>query len=142
MKKAYMTYGRPGAGKSTWCRNHPDFTGDNISNMDTIREKFPHARPHEIWAKGVEEITQLAAKHNTVFVDNTHVRKHFWDMFSKPLRDAGFTIILVYFDINVNTCLKQNLERDRIVPAKVIEKWSMHSFHALPYSCDDYIIVT
>lgn len=140
--KAYMTYGRPGCGKSTWCFNHPNFSPENYINMDDIREEMPDGKPADHWNRASDRLTTILNREpNNIFIDNTHVRRWQWNRFSYPLNKAGYEIWLVYFDVDTDKCLEQNQKRSRVVPAKVIRKWQVLPLESLNYFRHQTIIV-
>lgn len=139
MKIAYMTYGRPGSGKTFWCTNHKDFRGNNIINMDNLRVLCPNLKPGQRWDLAVNNLKKMIETENIVFIDNTHVSKFFWDKFYYPLKQAGFKIILVYFDTPVEICASRNFKRDRTVPKEVIYNWKVSPLDQLNYPYDEVI---
>lgn len=121
--------GAPGSGKSTYLsKNFPFATC--VSN-DGIREELYgdasiQGNWTEIEARMVELIKRAASLGQDVVVDNTHYLREYRKGTMAILKKEGYgKITAVVLDKPLETCLRQNSNRDRKVPEEVIKK--MHS---------------
>lgn len=150
MKEAYLTYGPPGCGKTTFVLNHELYDGHNRVNMDEIRKEFAGSRkkPRELWYIAAERLENLCKSGvQNIFIDNTHIMQWQWDIFANVLTRYGYRITLVYFDLPLEVVQKQNASTERsengaVVPPKVVEEFfhKLTPLELLPYRHDTYII--
>lgn len=128
----YLLMGCPGAGKSTWIRNHINPATDVVVSRDAIRfdmlgeaeEYFAHEK--EVFEEYVKQIRKALNEDKTVFADATHLTPG-----SRKKTLCGVGDILKFHDIGViwikedlETCLKRNEQREglAIVPREQVEK--------------------
>lgn len=150
MKEAYLTYGPPGCGKTTFVLNHELYDGHNRVNMDEIRKEFAGSRkkPRELWDIAAERLEALCKSGvQSIFIDNTHTIKWQWDIFADVLIRYGYRITLVYFDLPLEAVQKQNASTERlkngaVVPPKAVEEFfrRLVPLELLPYRYNTYII--
>lgn len=121
----YMMSALPGSGKDTYIRqNHPDLP---IISLDDIRKELK-VKPTDKKANGT--VVQLAKKRakelmakNQTFVWNatnitTQLRGQLIDLFES----YGGKVIIVYIEVPYKTLIKQNNNREEIVPQVVIDR--------------------
>lgn len=127
-KNLVILSGIPGAGKSTWLRNHLG-EGDAYVSRDEVRfsiigddeDYFSHET--EVFNKFVAEIEAKLNEGKRVFADATHIN---WASRHKLLErihnKKNINIDVYYFETSLGTCLKRNEQRSgrAVVPNSVI----------------------
>lgn len=110
--EAIIYTGIPGSGKSTHYQNNFKDTHLRI-NLDMLNRR---SREWNIFEAAVKSRTKIV-------IDNTNIdiekRKKYIDI----LKQYKYKIISYYFAVNVETALKRNNSRKRIVPENAIEEY-------------------
>lgn len=130
--KIKILSGFPGCGKSTWAR---DFISQNPDtkriNRDDLRKMFDDSR----FTDGNESFVNKAKLSlvktcidfdKDMVVDDTHCYKEYLVWFINEIRtyanglNKPITIELVDFDVDIDTCIKRNADRDSKVEKAAI----------------------
>lgn len=135
MKKAYITVGLPGSGKSTWAQKFMDeYSNILIVNNDTIREQIYKKLGHRNWSKQIENqvkdireqyISQAASAGCDVIVDNTHLNPPVREYIIKYCESLGFKVEIVDFrHVPIDECIERDSKREghKKVGEQVIRK--------------------
>lgn len=127
MKKALLTMGLPAAGKSTTIDRHYKVNGWVVVDPDEIKKEQPSYDPkkpevfHE-WSKAVAKARTAAAVEagQNLIIDGTgtNVEKMYKQI--KELQKAGYHVELLYVRVSLETSLRRNAARERVVPQHVI----------------------
>ncbi len=129
--KAYMMVGAPGSGKSTYIANvlKPQHSDLVIVSGDDIRaELYGDADIQGNYAQIQDRMLEILEENvgKTVVLDGTHYRASYRREALTMLAMFGYSdVTAVVIDRPLKDCFRQNLQRDRHVPTRVIEK--MHS---------------
>lgn len=122
MKKLFLMCGLPGAGKSTWLKNHIDtIEGVNVVvSRDAIRFVFVNpdeeyfSKEKEVFARFVEDGKNALSYADNVFMDATHIstysRSKILRALGKSLKDVEINIIVI--KSSMEECLEQNELRE------------------------------
>ncbi len=144
-KTLVLMCGPIGAGKSTFCSKY--FNG-HIVSADHFRELISgDANNQDVSRNAFELLTALVETKMKlgfpVVIDNlNHKAKSRRDWF-KLAEKYGYRKEVILFDeVTLETCQKQNASRQRVVPSDIVEK-SFNDFHdGLKHLADDSIDVT
>lgn len=134
MKKIYILKGLPASGKSTWSKKmiaeHPNaYKRINKDDLRTMLDNNHWSRGNEKFILRVRDMLILAAlrdgKH--VISDDTNLaKKH--EIRIRQVADAykkesghAVEVIVKFFDVDVEECIKRDLNRNRSVGERVIK---------------------
>lgn len=131
MKMIIMTYGLPGAGKSTWAREEMRQNPDRYKrvNKDAIRLMLDNdlwSLPNERFVLKIrDKIVEASLRAGKdIIVDDTNFPiggKHFLRMCEIAQIVGDVQVVEKYFDVPLNEVLKRNKNADRVpVPESVI----------------------
>ena len=119
-KIAWILFGVPGAGKSTWANtNCPSAV---IISRDIVREnlglvapgkKGVGSREQEMEVTGVvqEELSQAVTSEKEIVLDNTNLNPRFLEPDLSFLRDHGYKIKGVVFKTPLSVCISRRSEQ-------------------------------
>lgn len=127
--KAIITVGLPGCGKSTWAARR--LAGAVRIERDLIRHEIAQERGTPFswasWDVSLEsEVTRrweaavdaaLAARVQQVVFSDTNLHPGYRRALIKRLRDAGYEVELVLFDVPAEECCRRNAERGPLAVA-------------------------
>lgn len=129
MKKAIMTMGLPGAGKSYTLNNNYDVTGYTIIDPDEIKKEkadYDDKKPsvyHE-WSKkeAKARIARAMANDENLVIDGTgtNVEKMYKQI--TELQANGYTVEILYVKVKLETAIERNSKRARTVPVEIIHE--------------------
>lgn len=132
MQKILILIGCPGSGKTEWAKRflnqHRDETPrwqrisrDDIRMMCSNLEFDP---TNEEYITEVEQtnVRKSLDKGFSVIVDATHVTQKARNVWHKLAQEIGNIEVIEHgFDVDLQTCIKRNNNRDRRVPQEIIE---------------------
>lgn len=133
MKKAILTMGLPGAGKSYVLHNNFDLSGFVVIDPDEIKKEkddYCDSRPevyHE-WSKQVarERTSQAIKEGRNLVIDGTGTNVPKMVKQIEDLQKEGYFVEILYVKVRLETSLRRNRERPRTVPEEIIyEKWGL-----------------
>lgn len=119
----YLTRGIPGSGKTTWARNAALEWGAVRVSRDDIRYQmygvYHGGRIDEDLVTQVETQMVLVALEGgqDVIVDAMHLEQRYINRWQK----LGYPVHLQEFPVPLGTALRQNVDRSKMVPERVIE---------------------
>lgn len=129
MKKAIMTMGLPGAGKSYTLNNNYDVTGYTVIDPDEIKKEkadYDDKKPsvyHE-WSKkeAKARIARAMANGENLVIDGTgtNVEKMYKQI--TELQANGYTVEILYVKVKLETAIERNAKRARTVPVEIIHE--------------------
>ena len=136
-KKVWILSGVPGSGKTTWVKEQIAKRGGVHCSRDEVRfamlkdgeDYFAHE--NEVWSKWIGQVNKAITNPDVenVYVDATHLNDTARTKVIKALAEGNYQLIVVIFDIPLETCLEQNeLRRGdgrAYVPKSVIRR--MHA---------------
>ena len=113
MNKLYLTMGQPGAGKSTYIKNHIKDNEVYISR-DTIRfsmvkENEPYfSKEKEVFNEFIRQINEALNKGYTVFADATHLNKSSRTKVLREITAKRSETNVIWIQTDLETSLQQN----------------------------------
>lgn len=118
----YTMVGLPGAGKSTFASNYPDFI---IVSTDAIRsELFGDESDQQngklVFDTAYHRLAQAVAMNRNVIFDATNLRKRDRKKLFQKFPNANH--IAVFMDTPINICKERNAKRERQAPESVIDR--------------------
>lgn len=129
MSKLFVMVGAPGAGKSTYCRNHVQ-RGEKYISRDNIRfskvslkEKY-FSKEKEVFKEFCKQINEALDKGTNVYADATHISKKSRAKLIKNVKGYD-SLCAVVINAPVETALAQNENRKntrRYVPKSIIRR--------------------
>ena len=134
-KKVWILSGCPGSGKTTWAKEQIAEKGGVHCSRDEIRfsllkegeDYFSHEdEVVRIWTEKVHQAI-LSPDAGDVYIDATHLTEKSRAKVINSLPTTNYIIIIVFFDIPLETCLERNEQREgrAKVPRSVIRR--MHA---------------
>jgi predicted kinase len=131
MKKAILTMGLGGAGKSTIIdRDYAEFK--NIATLidpDRIKEEKEDYDPkqpevYHVWSKEEAKKRMMTAMVNgeNLIIDGTGTNVEKMAKWINELQVMGYTVELLYVQVSLQTALCRNSQRDRVVPEHIIRE--------------------
>jgi predicted kinase len=127
MKKAVLTMGLPGAGKSYVLKNNYDLSLFVQIDPDLIKTEKADYNPkdpqvYHDWSKKEAKIRTAKAIYNgqDLIIDGTgtNVEKMYKQI--RELQSEGYSVELLYVSVSLETSLFRNAKRERNVPEHVI----------------------
>ncbi|MBE9033128.1 AAA family ATPase [filamentous cyanobacterium LEGE 11480] len=118
----------PGAGKSTLAKAWTDYFPNTVwISTDRAREQFygdanEQGEWHEIATILIQEITQAVTQGKSVIYDATNTKRAWRLGLLGKLQHLDAIWIGWQIEVSLETCLKQNQQRDRQVPKRVIQQ--------------------
>lgn len=122
MCRIVITVGLPGSGKSTYLKRR----GVNAISSDEIRHLIADdSEDQSIHARVFATIRYLirqriAAGRVVTYVDATHLTRWERRPYVRLARKYGCEVEAIFFDVPVETCVRRNRRRGRVVPEEVI----------------------
>jgi predicted kinase len=117
-----ITVGLPGSGKSTYLKRR----GVNAISSDEIRHLIADdSEDQSVHAQVFATIRYLirqriAAGRVVTYVDATHLTRWERRPYVRLARKYGCEVEAIFFDVPVETCVRRNRRRGRVVPEEVI----------------------
>ena len=147
-----FTMGLPAAGKSTWVAANLANT-HTVLDPDAIKEghsDYDPANPHTLhaWSQGVVEARwadALTAAAGLWVVDGTGTNAEKMVRRITEARVAGYRVELVYVACSLETSLKRNAARTRVVPEQVVRAKALDiatSFRLVAPHADAFVTIT
>ncbi|MEB3309671.1 MAG: AAA family ATPase [Snowella sp.] len=127
MKKVIMTKGLPGSGKSTWAKalidkNPNQYKRINKDDLRAMLDNSKHSKDAENFVLKVRNQIMLMAleegKH--VIIDDTNLHPKHEKTIRELTKGIAEVIIQDFTDVDINTCIKRDLNRLNSVGEKVI----------------------
>lgn len=128
-KRAIMSIGIPGSGKSTLMKPYAEALGAAYVSSDETRGEVTGdpgdvSQDAIVWPKVYEKLHKALDENDTVVFDSTAANYEKRRDIIRHLRQKAGTVEGIHFDIPVDEALRRNETRDRFVPPTVIE--AMH----------------
>lgn len=137
--EAIVTVGLPACGKTTFAAALAPRYLD--LNLDAFRAQAvgdatdQDATRKAVWRRD-RALERAARDGRDVVISDTHARRRNRTRLIRRLRELGYHVRLVFFDVGESTCLARNAARDRRVPEAVIAEMAA-SLRALPPRPDE-----
>lgn len=153
MRQAFITFGIPGSGKSTYLNEIKDMfskvdlvSDEMFVSADEIMKTLPGYDPKNstpVYQEAVkiaeQRVYELADKDKELYFDTGSINSNYSKRIFGALKKRGYYITLIVFTTPLEECLKRNRERTVTIPDEVIiEKHSRAPkclMELLPY-CD------
>lgn len=122
MCRIVITVGLPGSGKSTYLKRR----GVNAISSDEIRHLIADdSEDQSIHARVFATIRYLIRQRIAVgravtYVDATHLTRWERRPYVRLARKYGCQVEAIFFNVPVETCVRRNQRRGRVVPEEVI----------------------
>jgi predicted kinase len=145
--KAIVTVGLPASGKSTYAAG---LKGDYVElNMDDLRfeicgDPTNQEVTHRAFGRRRRKLWELARQGRNVIISDTHAKRRDRKRTIRELKELGYEVELVFFNVGEQTCLKRNEARDRHVPVEVIARMAERIRHTppTPHEADRFRVIT
>jgi len=127
MKKAIMTMGLPGSGKSTVLHNEYNVSEYTMIDPDEIKKSNPDYDPkapelvHD-WsqAEANRVLNEAIRDSKNIIIDGTGTNSEKMVKRINELHSFGYSVEVLYVKVNIKTSLERNRKRERSVPEAVI----------------------
>lgn len=125
--KAIVTVGLPGCGKSTYAAKRVAAEGLVEVNLDDLRArvagdaKDQNATVAALYLRD-EVLETYAREGRDLIVSDTQSHREHRARIIAQLRQLGYRVELVVFDVGAATCKARNLGRERVVPEGAIDE--------------------
>jgi len=127
MKKAILTMGLPGAGKSYILNKNYNLDGYTVVDPDEIKKEkadYSDENPsvyHE-WSKKVARyrIEEAIFNSKNLVIDGTGTNVEKMAKQIQDLQGQGYTVEVLYVKVKLETAMRRNMERPRHVPVEII----------------------
>lgn len=138
-KKAILTMGLPGAGKSYILHKNYDMSQYTMIDPDEIKQEKEdydpkHPEVYHEWSKKEAKMRTAMAiyKEENIIIDGTgtNVEKMYKQI--KDLQAEGYEVTLLYVKVALKTSLERNAKRERTVPQEIIYE----KFETIEYAYD------
>ena len=122
MCRIVITVGLPGSGKSTYLKRR----GVNAISSDEIRHLIADdSEDQSVHAQVFATIRYLIRQRIAVgravtYVDATHLTRWERRPYVRLARKYGCEVEAIFFDVPLETCVRRNQRRGRVVPEEVI----------------------
>lgn len=133
MSKLIILSGPAGSGKSTWANNYKKENSNTvIVSSDETRKSIyntydpKYCSDKVVKANMLSQAIEASKQSKDVILDSAVVKNKNILKWIRKLKDYFSEIGLVILDTPLETCLKQNLQRERVVPEEIIKE--MYSF--------------
>lgn len=133
MSKLIILSGPAGSGKSTWANNYKKENSNTvIVSSDETRKSIyntydpKYCSDKVVKANMLSQAIEASKQSKDVILDSAVVKNKNILKWIRKLKDYFSEIGLVILDTPLETCLKQNLQRERVVPEEIIKQ--MYSF--------------
>ena len=124
-KTAIFMMGLPAAGKSTYVAS--TFTTFNVIDPDAIKATHPDYNPKDptplhAWSKAESErlLDEAYQAEDNVIIDGTGTSAEKMVSRVNRAKALGYTTKLIFLKVSLETSLKRNAARARVVPTEVI----------------------
>lgn len=130
-KQALVMIGLPGAGKSTIVHTqYADFLKSAILlDPDKIKEEKPDYNPKKPWVyhtwskqEAEKRFLQAITDGKNIILDGTGTNVPKMYNRIKYLQSQGYYVKLIYVVVSLQTAIKRNNSRDRVVPEYIIRE--------------------
>ena len=122
---AYLMCALPGSGKDTYIKKWmPDFP---VVSLDDIRRKNKVKRGNtKKEGQAIQEAKELAKtymrEHKSFIWNATNITKEMRSKLISDFEEYGGMVEIIYVEVPYKTLLKQNSDREHIVPEKALER--------------------
>lgn len=127
MKKAILTQGLPGAGKSYILNRDYNLEGFTVIDPDEIKKEkkdYDDNNPsvYHNWSKKEAKLRIAKAIYNeeNIVIDGTGTNVEKMYGYITNLQAEGYTVEIVYVKVKLTTALERNQARARTVPEHII----------------------
>jgi len=116
-----MTVGVPRSGKSTWASG---FEGVEV-NLDQCREivngsEEDHSNVEDVISTRDSLVEEAAMVGSDIVISDTNIAPGFRTELVQRLRQLGYSVDAVVFDVPLEVCLERNAASARVVPEDVV----------------------
>lgn len=137
-KLGIILIGAPGIGKSTFARNYITHKNQNIKIFSTDDVSLTLTKGHNTYRRGssqlnLKKLSMFIKSGGSFIYDTTGVKRENVESVTKEARDNGYNVIYVHLMGTLDLSLKQNLQRERNVPADVIKSIYAEQFVNMKY---------
>ncbi len=129
MKKALLTMGLPGGGKTTIMNTYYNDLKNNsiLIDPDEIKKEMSDYNPlqphiYHDWSKKEANvrITKAIKRGENLIIDGTGTNIKKMTNYIDKLKEANYNIEIAYVKVNLETAITRNKTRDRVVDKNII----------------------